>query len=106
MSCEKSKPSGTTKWSIRFCPTSGSVGHHVDAVRGELLAIADTRQHQKLRAVDGTAGQYHLTTSPHHATLAELVELDADRAPSVHITRVAVASVSSVRLGLRSAGLR
>ena len=55
----------------------GHVAHDVDAVLGEVLAIADAGQHQQLRAVDGAAAQHHLATGAHHAALAALAEFDA-----------------------------
>jgi hypothetical protein len=82
------------------------VPHHGDAVFGELVAIPDTGEHQQLRAVDGAGAQHHLATRPDHPPLAAVLEFDPDgRVPSKS-TRVAVASVSTVRFVRRKTGLR
>ena len=50
-------------------------------------------------AVYRTAAQHHFTAGPDNAARAELLEFDTDGSRSVEDHRVAVAPVSSVRLG-------
>ena len=51
----------------------------VDAVLGEMVAIADAGQHQQLRAVDGAAAQHHLAPRVDDPSLAELLEFHTRR---------------------------
>ncbi len=78
-----SKPSGTTRWSSRFAPTSGDVVDRIDAVLGELVAVTDARQHQQLRRVDRAGAQQHLASRPDHLAPAAGVDFDADGAAAV-----------------------
>ena len=59
------------------------VGHHVDTVLGELVAIADARQHQQLRAVDRAPAQHHLAAGLDDAAGAKLLEFHTGGALSV-----------------------
>ena len=53
---------------------AGRLLHHVDTVLGKMVAIADARQHQQLRAVDRSPAQHHLTAGRDDTAGAELLE--------------------------------
>ncbi len=55
----------------------------LDSVRGELLGIADARQHEQLRGVDRTAGEDHFAAGGDRAPGSALDVLDPGGALSV-----------------------
>ena len=52
----------------------GHLLHHVDAVLGKMVAIADAGQHQQLRAIDSASAENHLAAGRNDTAGAKLLE--------------------------------
>ena len=62
----------------------GRVVDDADTELGQLLLVADPRQHQKLGSVHRAGAQHNLTSGPHRLSLPPgVIELDPDRASAL-----------------------
>jgi len=105
-SCGSHRPAADDRMVLEVLTDARQVLRNGDAEIAELSPVADARQHQDLRRVNGTRGQHNLTGSFDRTNLVLPLELHARHPAALHRQTIDVGTCQHRQVGLVHDGIQ